>query len=424
MDADRAMLRDVSRERFEELVDARTESEFVDYKVEYDLGKTKSDELKMFAKDVASFADKGGWIVIGVDDSGDICGVPREVRRQFDEATLSARLEKYLGAEIELLVASHRAKSHRGEKVSCLLVQVMPHRDGACVLRQDLQLTSGRTIARQGDVLTRHRTKSERVNQSDMSRILNKRTQITLDSERAARNARAAAYSSNACAEPPSDDCLFMQLGWAASRTPIDFTRRAFYVSGREHSELESTLWSALESKRLRRNGHTFAHHVADGPDELRRYGRITHASERDAFVDVRIHADGWLSIAAWEDVSEWTLTELFGWWVHGAFEVAHLLARQLGLAGDLYTCARFRSRSHFSRRIRSEVVSWRLSPGGWDIDNERLFARSQVSKLIDTSGRGQSATWTRGLPEDFDSLVEHSRLSVARRLRQQGAPN
>lgn len=95
----------VSKEKLLFLLAMGTEFPQLDFKQKVDLDE--HSELVELAKDVAALQSCGGYLVIGVDDTGKPTEMLSEaLAEKFDEANLRQKLEKFLKGPM-LLVARH-----------------------------------------------------------------------------------------------------------------------------------------------------------------------------------------------------------------------------------------------------------------------------------------------------------------------------
>src|SRR4051794_19937073 len=86
-------------------------------------------DLVELVKDIAAFAVGGGYIVVGADDLGEPTDdVALEHARLFDEATLRAKMERYVSG------VPLRVQSFDIEGRHYALVCVLPHPDGWAVM--------------------------------------------------------------------------------------------------------------------------------------------------------------------------------------------------------------------------------------------------------------------------------------------------
>lgn len=147
-----------------ELLELQHESSRLDYKRTIDLSE-KRHELEL-VKDIAAFQAEGGYIIVGVDESG----VPtRELTEQnavlLDESRLRAKSLRYLPEPLDLRTATHVVGG-----AHVVLIHVGPHRDGIAIFTADGTI-GDKTVFRRGDVFVRHGTASERWGPSDLARF-------------------------------------------------------------------------------------------------------------------------------------------------------------------------------------------------------------------------------------------------------------
>jgi len=158
----------VTKDKLVQLLDEGAESETLDFKETCDLS-SKSDQVET-AKDTGAMQVDGGFFVIGADSQGRPTGRFTDAQAKlFDEATLRAKLAKWISEPFELKVAVHR---HGGNLFA--LVYVGPNPKGCCIFQADGQyMKNGKevTVFRSGDIFIRHGTASERAQQHDLDRI-------------------------------------------------------------------------------------------------------------------------------------------------------------------------------------------------------------------------------------------------------------
>jgi len=161
----------VSEEKLRQLLDEQAESAALDYKAICDL-REKADTVEL-AKDVGAMQVAGGYIVIGADNNGrPTNGVAAERVALFDEATLRAKLRKWLPEPLDLLAAAHEID---GSKVVLIYVGANP--DGFAVFQADGQYVVGskeKTAFRKGDVFARHGSASEPWSQADIRPVIDR----------------------------------------------------------------------------------------------------------------------------------------------------------------------------------------------------------------------------------------------------------
>lgn len=156
------MLKDprVDEETLRRLLGEQTESSSLDYKEHLDLKDGR--HVVRLARHVGAMAAFGGHIVVGVDGHGTPTGAFAEADRAlFDEATLRAKLSKYLPAGTALASQVHELDGHL-----VAMIAVGAHPAGICVMAADGN-HGDKAEFRAGDVLVRRGTASVRWNQDE-----------------------------------------------------------------------------------------------------------------------------------------------------------------------------------------------------------------------------------------------------------------
>lgn len=191
-----------------ELIDVQTELKWLDYKRECNLADTY--EHVEFAKDSGAMALAGGYRLIGVDDNGTVVGLAPGADKQFDDAQLRGKLDKYLGAGYDLRSAVHTVDVGNGPK-QVAIIWIAPHPDGFNVFRIDGDYTDAKgrqqKAFRAGEVYARHGSKSERWNQADLEEANRKRDARARDRWRAenAEEFRKALHAATTAQSVTSD---------------------------------------------------------------------------------------------------------------------------------------------------------------------------------------------------------------------------
>jgi hypothetical protein len=161
----------VSEEKLRQLLDEQTESAALDFKSECDL-RQKADTVEL-VKDVGAMQVAGGYIVIGADNNGRPTNrVAMEPMTLFDEATLRAKMRKWLPEPLDLLSAAHTVDDSK-----MVLIYVGPNPDGFAVFQADGQYVvrgQEKTAFRKGDVFARHGSASEPWSQADIRLVLDR----------------------------------------------------------------------------------------------------------------------------------------------------------------------------------------------------------------------------------------------------------
>jgi hypothetical protein len=160
----------VSEEKLRQLLDEQHESETLDYKSTCDL-RERRDVVEL-AKDVGAMQVRGGYIVIGADDRGVPTGqLTDEQAGLLDEATLRAKLDRYIPEPYDLRSAVHTVEDSR-----IGLIYVGPNPKGWCIFTRDgtYEMTKNRTVTvfRNGEVFARHGSASERWRRDDIEEII------------------------------------------------------------------------------------------------------------------------------------------------------------------------------------------------------------------------------------------------------------
>jgi hypothetical protein len=153
-----------------ELIAVQTELKWLDYKRECNLGETY--EHVEFAKDSGAMALAGGYRLIGVDNNGTVVGLAVGAEKQFDDAQLRGKPDKYLGQGYDVRSAVHTIDVGNSP-VKVAIVWMAPHPEGFNVFRTSGDYTDPngkqKQAFRAGDVYARHGSKSEPWNQADLA---------------------------------------------------------------------------------------------------------------------------------------------------------------------------------------------------------------------------------------------------------------
>lgn len=199
----------VSREKLQELLAVQTELAWLDLKASCDL--SGSQGLVELAKDVGAMSINGGYLIVGADDSGTVVGLSPDQARLFDEATLSAKLAKYLPPGFHVRSALHDLGDADTPQVVAV-VWVQPHPDGWCVFTRNGDYPEAgkvKTAFRVGEVYARHGTRSEPWQQADIAVARTRLMQREKDTWRAehadeTRRALQAALAGAAATQQPT----------------------------------------------------------------------------------------------------------------------------------------------------------------------------------------------------------------------------
>lgn len=161
----------LNREKIARLLDEGAESETLDYKTTCDL--SARGDLVEIAKDFGAMQAEGGYIVVGADDSGvPTGGLDRRRAGLFDEATLRDKLKRYVPEPFDLRTAVCEID---GKLVAA--IGTTPNPAGLVAFRADGTYDEAgkpKTAFRRGDVYVRHGSKSERCEQADIARAVDR----------------------------------------------------------------------------------------------------------------------------------------------------------------------------------------------------------------------------------------------------------
>jgi hypothetical protein len=155
----------LSLDRLAELLAMARESAKLDYKLMYD-ASDRNSRVRLSKHILAMANTAGGYLVLGASDNGGRVGLTPEIVERLDEADLRHQIGTFSTVPISLFLAN---RLELGGKIFAL-VCVLPLSDRIAVAADDGSIvTSGRpsTLFRQGDVLVRHGSASERWNQDD-----------------------------------------------------------------------------------------------------------------------------------------------------------------------------------------------------------------------------------------------------------------
>ncbi|MGW5440745.1 AlbA family DNA-binding domain-containing protein [Nocardia asteroides] len=186
----------VSEEKITALLAVGTELINLDFKREVDLNDQAS--LVEFAKDVAAMRSCGGYILIGADDRGTPTGhLSEHHAKQFDEANLRQKLEKFLHPP-QVIAAQHTIGGNH-----LVLVYVPRHALGFTVVKSLGEYTKPNRkypekVLRPGDVFIRRQTSSVRWEESEVEALLAGRDALLREDHRREFAATVAAIESGA----------------------------------------------------------------------------------------------------------------------------------------------------------------------------------------------------------------------------------
>src|SRR5699024_10765106 len=153
----------------------------------------------------------------------------------------------------------------------------------------------------------RHGSKSELVNQRDLSRILDKRSAVKVSLDRAGANARVAARHNQSEGWPKAnwpESFLKGHVGVSASRLPEDINIRMFY-----DPDFEQSVWEMGEVKYLRRDGFMFEDDALSRDEtSIRKRGPLVKNGMPNAYVSITTNRDGWVGVSFASESSEWDI--------------------------------------------------------------------------------------------------------------------
>jgi hypothetical protein len=163
----------VTDERLSALLRLAAEYDEVDFKGAVDLSSTRG-EVEL-AKDVGAMQVKGGYIVIGVDDSGEPTGAMDGVNTSpFDPANLVPKMQRYLDGSLDVATGVLTRDGH-----SIVLVCVKASPRGCAFFKIDGQYQSPQgeriTRFRAGEVFWRENTRSVRITMEGLEQIVERR---------------------------------------------------------------------------------------------------------------------------------------------------------------------------------------------------------------------------------------------------------
>lgn len=167
----------VSGEKLSQLLTLEAEYPELDFKRGIDL-TTKKDEIEL-AKDVGAMRVRGGYLVLGATDAGDLAdGMDNTDLRQFDEANLAPKLLRYL-ADLGLRVQIFERAGH-----PVVLMCVLPSPTGCTFFIADGGYRDGgkvKTAFRKGEVFWRDGTRSVRISPEGFEEVIARRVASAKD---------------------------------------------------------------------------------------------------------------------------------------------------------------------------------------------------------------------------------------------------
>lgn len=274
----------------------------------------------------------------------------------------------------QFTVALHTLRDHE-----IVLIHILPHPQGACVFKSDGHV-GDKLVFRMGDIYTRHGTSSTRINQHDLSRILDKRAASYIRTDAAVMRARSA----SGAGKQPLTSATSLFLGFAPATVPHDMARRLFVSTG-PGASFQEYLWTLLERKILRRDGHTYQNMLDSGTEFVRSRGVISHVGEPDAYVSVLVRTDGTVSITLNEAARSWGDEERFAFWALGGFFITRSLWSELGVDGPAYACLRTQVEDDFvGKRELGCTFPMEHPFDGGDRDRWSAAARDAATAIAD----------------------------------------
>lgn len=236
----------VSNEKLADLLALQTEYPELDYKSALDISTT--EDAAELAKDVGAMQVLGGYIVVGVDDHGVPTGALDAMNLQaFDEANLSQKMQKYLPATIALRTRVSERDGH-----TVVLIYVAPHPGGCAYFVADgkyMKKDREVVVFRERDVFWREGTRSVRMSQAGLERIIARRiddakTAWLAEQREIRKEERAdleAAYAGRSSAEAPLGTVNFDMSNSELTAAALEFIRRDDSV-GLRHLLNDATL--------------------------------------------------------------------------------------------------------------------------------------------------------------------------------------
>jgi hypothetical protein len=217
-----------TKDKLLQLLDEGVESETLDYKETCDLS-SKEDQVEA-AKDLGAMLVDGGFIVIGADSQGRPTGrFTEDQAKLFDEATLRAKLAKWIPEPFDLKVGVHH---HGGNLLAVVYIGPNPKR--CCIFKADGQyLKNGKQVTafRACDIFIRHGTASERAQQHDLDRIFARAEQVWAERARERfaadlERALAAAQTAQTATAGPAAALTWKVDGTTFTRLVVEQLRR------------------------------------------------------------------------------------------------------------------------------------------------------------------------------------------------------
>lgn len=160
----------LTAEKVEELLTRGRESAKLDYKSAYDPGD--SCHRFQLTKHIVAMANTvGGYIVIGVEDDGTPVGLDAAEADRIDEATVRSQVSGSITPSPSIFV--DRNVEWDGDRFA--IVTILPYKERILVFESDGQCFDEERhhhVFREGEVVVRHGSASERWNQEDADFLL------------------------------------------------------------------------------------------------------------------------------------------------------------------------------------------------------------------------------------------------------------
>ena len=173
---------DVSTQKLDALVEFGHEQDELDFKTTLDLRNrgSKKEKLELVADIAAMAADRGGYIVAGIQEISDDkgrriakVGFPSAHQKPFDISNLRQLIEQYVDVRIDLRV--NVVTSSKGGREKFGLICIMPATEFPIVMAKDGAYGDPSAIQfafKEGDILVRRNASTMRANQADIREIM------------------------------------------------------------------------------------------------------------------------------------------------------------------------------------------------------------------------------------------------------------
>lgn len=147
---------------------ASSESKYLDFKREFDIGSTEA--WCNLIKDVVAMANSGGGMVVfGVENDGVSCAMDHAALLAYDTADITNKISKYTNyqfSEIEIIEVLRGGKTHAAFLISATDVPVVFTKPG----EYETADKKKKSAFTQGTIYFRHGSKSEPGNRDDLAR--------------------------------------------------------------------------------------------------------------------------------------------------------------------------------------------------------------------------------------------------------------